>query len=221
MANNIGGNVTTLPAIVIDVYLPMMGRHNVQNALAVVAVAQELGVADAVLRHAFKTFKGVKRRFTQVGNVNGVLIIDDYAHHPAEIQAAIASAKQAVKGKIYAVVQPHRYSRLKDLFEDFSNCFEGCYQILVSPVYSAGEAPNGVTGKDLANSIASTGLTVRYFENPSELPGLLMPLLQPDDMIICMGAGSITAWAYELAHTLEENFNPLLKTSKKVSNGSC
>ena len=216
MASNVGGNVTTLPAILKDVYLPMMGSHNVQNALAVVAVAQELGIADAVLRHAFKTFKGVKRRFTQAGNVHGIRIIDDYAHHPAEIRAAIASARQAVKGKIYAVVQPHRYSRLKDLFEDFVQCFDGCAQVFVSPVYSAGEVPNGVTGKDLAISIANEGLTVSYFENPSELPELLKPLLQPGDMIICMGAGSITTWAHELANALEEDFLPF---SLKAANG--
>ena len=217
MASCIDGNVTSLPAILKDVHLPMMGRHNVQNALAVIAVAQELGVADAVLRHAFKTFKGVKRRFTQAGSVHGIRIIDDYAHHPAEIKAAIASARQAVKGKIYAIAQPHRYSRLKDLFEEFSNCFEGCDQVLVSPVYSAGEAPNGVTGKDLADSIAKTGLFVKYFEHQSELPGLLMPFLQPGDMVICMGAGSITVWAYELSKALEESFLPSLK----VANGGC
>lgn len=217
MANNIGGNITTLPAILKDVCLPMMGRHNVQNALAVVAVAQELGIADAVLRHAFKTFKGVKRRFTQAGNVHGVRVIDDYAHHPAEIKAAIASAKQAVKGKIYAVVQPHRYSRLKELFEEFIHCFEGCEQVLVSPVYSAGEAPNGATGKDLALSIAKTGQSVKYFEESSELPDLLLPFLKTGDMVICMGAGSITAWAYELSHALESGFSQPLK----VVNGEC
>ena len=132
MANYVGENITPLPAILKDVFLPMMGRHNVQNALAVVAIAQELGISDAVLRHAFRTFKGVKRRFTQVGSIHGVRIIDDYAHHPAEIRAVISSAKQAAKGKIYAVVQPHRYSRLKDLFEEFTTCFEGCEQVLVS-----------------------------------------------------------------------------------------
>lgn len=216
MASNVGGNVTTLPAVLKDVYLPMMGKHNVQNALAVVAVAQELGIADAVLRHAFKTFKGVKRRFTQVGNVHGVRIIDDYAHHPAEIRAAIASAKQAVKGRIYAVVQPHRYSRLKDLFEEFVYCFSDCDQVFVSPVYSAGEAPNGVTGKDLAEGIAKTGKSVTYFEESSQLPDLLKPLINAGDMVICMGAGSITAWSYELARALEEDFPKPLK----VINGS-
>lgn len=216
MAANVGGNVTTLPAILRDVYLPMMGRHNVQNALAVVAVAQELGVADAVLRHAFKAFKGVKRRFTQVGNVHGVRIIDDYAHHPAEIQAAISSARQSVKGKIYAIVQPHRYSRLKDLFVEFSACFLGCDQVLVSPVYSAGESPNGVTGEGLANSIANTGIMTRYFEYPSALPALLTPFLEPGDIIICMGAGSITTWAHELVHTLEESFHLPLKAANET-----
>ena len=211
LENYVGENVTALPAILKDIYLPMMGKHNVQNALAVVAIAQELGISDAVLRHAFKTFKGIKRRFTQVGSVHGVRIIDDYAHHPAEIRAVISSAKQAAKGKIYAVVQPHRYSRLKDLFEDFVNCFDGCEQVLVAPVYTAGETPNGVTGEDLANSIAEKGILVRYFEYPSSLAGLLTPFLEPGDMILCMGAGSITTWAVDLVHDLEQTFQLALK----------
>ena len=213
LANKGEGNPTTLPAILKDVYLPMMGRHNVQNALAVITVAQELGVADAVLRHAFSTFKGVKRRFTQVGNVNGIRIIDDYAHHPAEIQAVISSVKQAVPGKIYAIVQPHRYSRLKDLFTEFSNCFVSCEQVLVSPVHAAGEAPNGFTGEALANSIAKTGIKARYFEHPSELPKILVEFLEPGDMVICMGAGSITTWAHELVHDLESCFAPPIKAA--------
>ena len=180
-------NITTLPTILRDVHLPMMGKHNVQNALAVIAVSQELGITDTILRRAFKTFKGVKRRFTQVGNVKGVRIIDDYAHHPAEIQTVIASARQAVNGKIFAVVQPHRYSRLKNLFEEFTHCFRGCYQVLVSPVYEAGEAPNGITGEDLANSISKTGLIVHYFEQPSSIAGLIAPFLEPGDVVICIG----------------------------------
>ncbi len=211
LANYLGENITTLPAILKDVYLPMMGKHNVQNALSVIAIAQELGISDAVLRHAFRTFKGVKRRFTQIANIHGVRVIDDYAHHPAEIKAVISSARQATKGKIYAVMQPHRFSRLKDLFEDFSSCFEGCDQVLISPVYSAGEAPNGVTGEDLSNAVAKTGMTVRYFEYPSSVAGLLMPFLEPGDLVICMGAGNITAWAHELAQDLEKNFHPILK----------
>lgn len=211
LTSYIGGNVTTLPAVLKDVQLPMMGRHNVQNALGVIAIAQELGISDAVLRHAFKTFKGVNRRFTQVGNIHGVRIIDDYAHHPAEIRAVISSARQATKGKIYAVVQPHRFSRLKELFEDFTNCFEGCEQVLVSPVYAAGEEPNGITGEDLANCLAAKGVYVRYFEHPSSLVNLLTPFLESGDVVICMGAGSITAWAHELAKDLEKTFYPALK----------
>jgi len=208
-----GANVATLPAVLKDVYLPMVGQHNVQNALSVVAIAQELGISDAVVRHAFKTFKGIKRRFTQVGSVHGVRIIDDYAHHPAEISAVISAAKQATKGNVYAVMQPHRFSRLKNLFEDFVHCFEGCEQALISPVYTAGESPNGVTGEDLANKIAETGIFARYFEYPSSLASMLMPFLEPGDIILCMGAGNITAWAHELAQDLEKNFHPVLKAA--------
>lgn len=209
---NQSDNITTFPAVLKDIYLPMMGRHNVQNALAVIAIAQEIGISDAVIRHAFKTFKGVKRRFTQVGSVHGVRIIDDYAHHPAEIMTVISSAKQATKGNIYAVMQPHRYSRLKNLFEDFSNCFEGCVQVLVSPVYAAGEEPNGVTGEDLVNIILKKGIKSKYFNNQSDLSDLLIPYLHSGDMIICMGAGSISAWAQQLAVDLENKFQPDLKT---------
>lgn len=218
LSNYAGENITTFPTTLKDIHLPMMGRHNVQNALAVAAIAQELGISDTVLRHAFKTFKGVKRRFTQVGNIHGVRVIDDYAHHPAEIRAVISSAKQAVKGKIHAVVQPHRYSRLKDLFEDFTTCFEGCEQVLVSPVYAAGETPNGVTGEDLANGIAQKGVLARYFEYPSSLAGLLIPFLEQGDIVLCMGAGNITTWAHELMQDLEHNFHPGLKAAnEKVS----
>ena len=214
LSRHVGKNVTTLPAVLKDVYLPMVGQHNVQNALAVVAIAQELGISDAVVRHAFKTFKGIKRRFTQVGNIHGVKIIDDYAHHPAEIRAVISAAKQATKGRVYAVVQPHRFSRLKDLFEDFVHCFDGCEQVLVSPVYAAGELPNGVTGEGLANRIAQEkGMFVRYFEYPSSLTGMLIPFLEPGDIVLCMGAGNITTWAHELVQDLEKNFHPVLKAA--------
>lgn len=212
LASYASENVTTFPAVLKDVYLPMVGQHNVQNALAVVAIAQELGISDAVMRQAFKTFKGIKRRFTQVGSVHGVRIIDDYAHHPAEISAVISAARQATKGKVYAVIQPHRFSRLKDLFKDFVHCFKGCEQVLVSPVYTAGETPNGITGEDLANRIAEENeMLVCYFECPSSLAGMLIPFLEAGDIILCMGAGNITTWAHELVQDLEKNFHPALK----------
>lgn len=212
------GNIKTLPAVLKDVFLPMVGQHNVQNALAVVAIAQELGVSDAILRHAFKTFKGIRRRFTQVGNIHGIRIIDDYAHHPAEIKAVIAAAKQAIKGNVYAIVQPHRFSRLKDLFEEFVHCFEGCEQVLVAPVYAAGEVPNGITSKDLVNKIAeNTNIFVRHFEYSSSLMSMLTPFLEPGDMVLCMGAGNITTWAYELAKDLENGFQPALRAANENS----
>jgi UDP-N-acetylmuramate--alanine ligase len=114
---------------------------------------------------------------------------------------------------VYAVMQPHRFSRLKNLFEDFVHCFKGCEQVLISGVYTAGESPNGVTGEDLANRIAETGIFARYFEYPSSLASMLMPFLEPGDIILCVGAGNITTWAHELAQDLEKNFHPVLKAA--------
>lgn len=199
-----GKNVVTLPAVLKDIKLPMMGRHNIQNALAAITVSQELGLSHKIVRQALLTFKGVKRRFTQVGSVNGVKIIDDYAHHPAEIKAVIASAKQATKGKIYAVVQPHRYSRVKDLFNDFVECFVGCEKVFVSPIYTAGESPNGVIAEDLVNAI-SKQQKAEYFIDTEKLFEILEGQTRNEDIILFMGAGNITQWAYEYVNTLESH----------------
>lgn len=206
LVSTFGKNVVSLPNVIKDIKLPMMGRHNIQNALSVVAVSQELGISDKILRQALVTFKGVKRRFTQVGNVRGVKIIDDYAHHPQEIKAVIASAVQAVtNGKIYAVVQPHRYSRLKDLFVEFSQCFSGCEKVFVSNVYSAGESPNGVTSELLVEAVLSNGTNaVNFYENDLLFKEIATSA-KPGDIVLFMGAGNITQWAHEFAAYFESS----------------
>lgn len=205
LANAANKSVANLPSVIKDVKLPMMGRHNIQNALSVVAVAQELGVSDVVLKHALSTFKGVKRRFTQIGNVGGVRVIDDYAHHPAEISAVVASARQATQGKIYAVVQPHRYSRLKDLFNDFLQCFDGCLEVFISPVYSAGELPNGVTSEQLIDALNEYGVNAKHFDDVNIMGDELIAKAHSGDIILFMGAGSITQWAQDFVTQFEGN----------------
>ncbi len=202
-ANAANKTAATLPSVIKDVKLPMMGKHNIQNALSVVAVAQELGISDVVLKHALGTFKGVKRRFTQIANIGGVRVIDDYAHHPAEIASVIASARQATSGKIYAVVQPHRYSRLKDLFNDFVTCFNGCAEIFVSPVYSAGETSNGTNAEQLVHGLIANRMQAKHFEDVILMGDELIAKVTQDDIILFMGAGNITQWAQDFVVQFE------------------
>lgn len=204
------GIVETFPRKIKDVFLPMMGRHNVLNALSVVAVAQELGLDDSIVCKAFSGFKGVKRRFTKVGvSQAGVTIIDDYAHHPVEIKTVIAAAKQATSGRIIAVIQPHRYSRLHHLFDDFATCFSGVDAVVVAPVYSAGEDPiEGVTANALAEGIRQAGIrTVVEIKGSEELPSVVAQLAERGTMVLCLGAGSITTWAAVLSGQLDELIN--------------
>jgi len=184
-----------------DVLLPMPGRHNVQNALAAIAVAQQLGVSDDDLKAAFAGFGGVKRRFTKVGEVEGVTIIDDYGHHPVEIRAVLAAAQEGARGRVIAVVQPHRYSRLSDLFTEFCTCFNDAETVVVAPVYAAGEAPiDGVSRDALVGGLKASGHRhVLATDGPEHLAALLAQEAQPDDMVICLGAGDITRWAAGLA----------------------
>jgi UDP-N-acetylmuramate--alanine ligase len=193
------------PHMISDLFLPMMGQHNVLNSLALIAVARELDMPDEVVRKALATFGGVKRRFTRVGEVNGITVIDDYAHHPVEIRTVIAAAKQATQGRIVAVFQPHRYTRLHDLYNDFCGCFEGVDAAIITPVYSAGEPPiEGVTSEKLANGVRGAGIAhVSEIKDPSELPAAVRSLVKSGDMILCMGAGSITQWAAQLPGQLE------------------
>lgn len=187
--------------------LPMHGKHNLSNALAAIAVATELGMPDEALRKGLASFGGVKRRFTQTGKVNGVRIIDDYAHHPVEIAATLSSARYAASasdGRVIAVVQPHRYSRLKSLFNEFCTCFNDADIVLVADVYSAGEDPmDGASQMALAEGIRARGHKhVLPLESEAHLALQLSELMQPGDIVVCMGAGSITKWAQTLPEQL-------------------
>ncbi len=180
--------------------LPMAGQHNVQNALAAVAIAREMGFSDDVLRSALAGFKGVSRRFTKVGEAGGVVVIDDYGHHPVEIAAVLAAARQAYRGRVIAVVQPHRYTRLKNLFEDFCACFNQADTVVVADVYPAGELPiSGVNRNALVQGLRAHGHRhVLPLGNPEDLARVLAGLAQPGDVVVCLGAGSITTWAQTL-----------------------
>ena len=191
------------------VHLPMPGRHNVQNALAAIAVAIEMGCSDEVIRTGFARFGGVRRRFTKVGSValdGGVAtIIDDYAHHPVEIRAVLAAAREAVTGhegaRVIAVAQPHRYSRLNDLMEAFQSCFDDADIAYVAPVYAAGEEPlPGVDHAALVAGMKARGhRAAREIAGPDALAQTLAAELAPGDMVVCLGAGDITRWAAGLA----------------------
>jgi UDP-N-acetylmuramate--alanine ligase len=180
--------------------LPMPGRHNALNATAAVAVAHELGVADDVIRTALGKFGGVRRRFTKTGTWNGVTIIDDYGHHPVEIAAVLRAARESTKGQVVAVVQPHRYTRLAALFEQFCTCFNDADVVIVANVYAAGEAPiPGVDRDALVAGLRTHGHRhVVALEGPEKLASLIAALGQPGDYVACLGAGSITQWAYAL-----------------------
>ncbi len=184
--------------------LPMPGRHNVQNALAAIGVALELGIDDDTIRGGFATFTGVKRRFTRVGQVRGSAIIDDYAHHPVEIRAVLAAARESAAGRVIVVAQPHRYSRLGALMDDFAQAFNDADIVFVAPVYAAGEAPvEGVSSAALATAIANRGhRAVTTIADAETLARRLAALIEPGDQVICLGAGDITKWAAGLADAI-------------------
>ena len=188
-----------------DLFLPMAGRHNAQNVLSAIAVSRELVLDVEKVRAGLKSFAGVKRRFTHVGDWNGVTIIDDYGHHPVEIAAVLQAARQVTKGKVHAVMQPHRYSRLRDLFEDFSTCFNDADRVYVADVYAAGEEPiEGVSSPALAESIRSHGHRFVNLTSKATLAKDLHPHLEKDDLVVCLGAGDITYWAAELVDNLDK-----------------
>jgi UDP-N-acetylmuramate--alanine ligase len=185
--------------------LPMAGRHNALNATAAIAVAHELGLSDDAIRKAIAGFGGVKRRFTRTGEWNGVTVIDDYGHHPVEIAAVLRAARESTNGKIIAVVQPHRYSRLQSLFEEFCTCFNDADAVVVAEVYPAGEAP--IPGIDRDNFVlglrAHGHREVIPLQKSSDLAGLIKGLAGRGDLVVCLGAGSITQWAYTLPGELK------------------
>jgi len=183
-----------------DLFLPMFGRHNVQNSLAAAAVSEAMALGDDALRAALHNFKGVKRRFTRAGEWRGVTVIDDYAHHPVEIAAVLSAARAIVTGKLIAVVQPHRYTRVSHLFDGFCTCFNDADMVLVADIYAAGEAPiEGVSRDALVAGLIEHGhRNVRPLEEPGSLARIIRELARPGDMVVCLGAGSITGWANSL-----------------------
>ncbi|MEE9427262.1 MAG: UDP-N-acetylmuramate--L-alanine ligase [Paracoccaceae bacterium] len=186
--------------VIKDCTLPMPGDHNVSNALAAVAVARHLGMKGAEIRDALASFKGVNRRFTHVGDVNGVTIIDDYAHHPVEIAAALKAARQSSNGRVIAVHQPHRYSRLASLFDDFCGCFNDADVVAITDIFAAGEAPiKGATRDDLVTGLTRLGHPKALaISGADDLADFIRQHARPGDMVICLGAGSISAWANDL-----------------------
>lgn len=191
--------------VIKDVRLPMVGDHNVSNSLAAITVALELGIADDKIVSAFDGFTGVKRRFTKTGEVDGVTIIDDYGHHPVEIKAVLKAARQATRNNVIAVVQPHRYSRLHDLFEDFCTCFNDADSVIVADVYEAGESPiEGASRDALVEGLRTRGHRhVSALEGPDTLAETIATEAKPGDLVVCLGAGSISAWANALPAQLE------------------
>ena len=185
--------------------LPMPGRHNVQNALAAVAVAAEMGCEDAEIQGGFSNFNGVKRRFTKVGEIAGATIIDDYGHHPVEIRAVLAAAREGVStGRVIAVVQPHRFTRLRDHLEDFESAFNDADMVFAAPVYAAGEAPiDGISSDTMVQGMKARGhRSAQVIAGPDELAEALAQVVQPGDMVVCLGAGDITKWAAGLADAI-------------------
>jgi len=191
-----------------DVHLPMLGRHNVQNSLVALAIAQEMGVKAPTMKKALGQFTGVKRRFTKTGESHGITVIDDYAHHPIEIETILKTARTAVsenEGRVIAVMQPHRYTRLQDLFEDFCKCFNEADSVIIADVYEAGEELiEGFDKRSLVEGIKSHGhREVLALPDKKELAHMVAKIARPDDYVICMGAGDITGWAYDLPDQLD------------------
>ncbi|KIC14169.1 UDP-N-acetylmuramate--L-alanine ligase [Leisingera sp. ANG-DT] len=184
--------------------LPMPGDHNVSNALSAVAVARHLGMNSTEIREALAAFGGVNRRFTKVGEVNGVTIIDDYGHHPVEIAAVLKAARQASEGRVIAVHQPHRYSRLSNLFDDFCACFNEADVVAIAEVFSAGEDPiEGASRDDLVAGLIRHGHRhARAILNEEDLERLVREQARPGDMVVCLGAGTISTWANGLPERL-------------------
>ncbi|MCP1199701.1 UDP-N-acetylmuramate--L-alanine ligase [Notoacmeibacter sp. MSK16QG-6] len=184
--------------------LPMPGRHNISNATAAIAVAHALDMSADDIRDGISSFGGVKRRFTHTGNWNGVDIFDDYGHHPVEIRAVLAAARDAASGKVIAIAQPHRYSRLHDLFDDFAGCFNDADCVAILPVYAAGEDPmDGINSETLVSSIRAGGhRDARVLEGKDAVASFVREVAEPGDFVLMLGAGSISLWANSLPDEL-------------------
>ncbi len=194
-----------------DVFLPMLGEHNILNSLAALGIAHEMDMPAAVMKSALANFSGVKRRFTKTGEINGITVIDDYGHHPVEIQAVLKAARQAADhtgGKVIAVMQPHRYTRLESLFQDFSACFNDADRVYIADVYPAGEEPiDGIDKEHLVESIKALGHRhADVLPSPETLASIIAEHAHGGDYVICLGAGNITNWAYALPAQLETIF---------------
>jgi len=196
--------------------LPMVGDHNAQNALAAVAIGAEMSLPDDVIKSSLAGFEGVKRRFTRTGEVDGIIVIDDYGHHPVEIAAVLKAARAASQGHVVAVVQPHRYTRLRDLFEDFCTCFNDADAVVVADVYAAGEAPiEGADRDALVEGLRHHGhRAAEALDGPGSLAAIIDRLAGSGDMVVCLGAGNITAWAHDLPDQLAD----LRKVRKEAAN---
>ncbi|QLP97723.1 MAG: UDP-N-acetylmuramate--L-alanine ligase [Rhodoblastus sp.] len=196
------GQETRIDALV----LPMPGHHNALNATAAVAVAHELGMSAQAIRTALASFGGVKRRFTKTGEWNGATIFDDYGHHPVEVAAVLRAARASTRNKVIAVVQPHRYTRLQSLFQEFASCFNDADDVIVADVYAAGEAPiEGVDKPGLVAAIRAHGHRHAVaLPTPEDLPRMIRERAGPGDYVVLLGAGNITQWAYALPQQLAE-----------------
>ncbi len=186
--------------------LPMPGNHNVSNSLAAIAIARYLDIKEDSIKKSLSKFKGVNRRFTQVAELNGIKIIDDYGHHPVEISAVLSAARQTAKGKVFAIHQPHRYTRLNSLFEDFCSCFNAADFVGIMQVYSAGESPiDGASRSDLVKGLVRHGhRNVFSVDSEDDLETLIRRQVKSGDIIVFLGAGTITVWANNLPHRLRD-----------------
>ena len=203
------------PREILGLRLPMHGDHNIQNSLAAIAVAIEMGIEDDQVRQGLCEFSGVKRRFTKTGEINDITIIDDYAHHPVEVSAVLKAARSATKRNVIAVVQPHRYSRLMNLFEEFCACFNDADTVIVADVFEAGEEPiDGINRDSMIQGLRTRGhRDVHPLESPDDLAGMVNDLAKPGDLVICLGAGSISAWA----NALPEDLQKVISSSSEAS----
>jgi len=188
-----------------NIRLPMPGRHNALNATAAIAVAHTLGISDKTIREALAGFGGVKRRFTKTGEWKGVTIIDDYGHHPVEIAAVLKAARESANGKIIAVVQPHRFTRLQSLFEEFCTCFNDADTVIVAEIYPAGEPPiEGIDRDHFVLGLRAHGhREVIPLPDSAALAGIVKGIAGKGDLVVCLGAGNITQWAYALPGELK------------------
>ena len=202
--------------------LPLVGQHNVQNALAAVAVAVEMGLDDATIRKGLAGIKGVKRRFTKTGVGAGLTVIDDYGHHPVEIAAVLKAARSATSAGVIAIVQPHRYTRLKSLFEEFCTCFNDADAVIVADVYTAGEEPvEGANRDALVQGLVAHGhRRAIALDDPKNLAGLVAGMAKGGDLVVCLGAGSITTWANALPGELDRAFANAPSTTPRRKTGA-